>query len=103
MNAQDSLPLWPDADERLASARQAAAALLDMVGFADAPGDSELHRQGSALLDMLSSPAAPIPAAPWTFGRPPPKKEKQRRGRRPKRAPDLFARRRDDQTQNQNP
>ncbi|GGG48997.1 hypothetical protein [Chelatococcus composti] len=90
MSGQELLPLWPDADQRLDSARRAVVVLLDMAGFRDAPKDSELRRQAEALLDMLSYPGKPVPSEPWTFGLPLPKKEKQRRGRRPKRAPDLF-------------
>ena len=87
---------WPDAEDRIGSAYQAAGTLLDMVGFWDAPEGTELKRQGLALLDMLSDPANPVPDEPWTFGRPPLPKEKRPRGKRPKRAPDLFARKRDE-------
>lgn len=90
---------WPAADGRLGSAYQAAGVLLDMVGFWDAPKDSELARQGLALLDMLSDPTKPVHDEPWTFGRPPLPKEKAPRRKRPKRAPDLFARKRDDEAQ----
>ncbi|WP_276200356.1 hypothetical protein [Chelatococcus sp. XZ-Ab1] len=87
---------WPDAEDRFGSAYQAAGVLLDMIGFWNAPEDSELLRQGLALLDMLSDPSKPIPDDAWTFGRPPLPKEKHPRRKRPKRAPDLFARKRDE-------
>lgn len=60
-------PRWPDADERIASAYQAAGILLDMAGYWDAPKDSTLYRQGTALLDMLAFPETPIPNEPWKF------------------------------------
>lgn len=58
---------FTDADVRLASAYQAAGILLDMVGYWGAQKGSVLHRQGTALLDMLSFSEAPIPDEPWSF------------------------------------